>query len=73
MQLKFVTIFAPSNAKMSNELSNYPVRNNSLRDRPASSTRDFVVRVQDRPCSGLEAVTISLRSRHGFRTPGSGE
>src|SRR5579871_2683587 len=27
----------------------FPVRNNSLRDRPASSTRDFVVRVQNRP------------------------
>jgi hypothetical protein len=45
--------FCISNAKMSSELSSYSVQNNSVRDRPASSTRDFVVRVQVSPL-GLE-------------------
>ncbi len=70
---KFAAVFRSSNAKMSHELFCYSVRNNSLRDGPASSTRDLVLGCAGPPCSGLGAVTESLRSRHGFRTPGTGE
>jgi hypothetical protein len=48
-RLKLDAAFRTSNARMSNELFSYSVRANSLRDGPASSTRDFAVGVQDSP------------------------
>ena len=46
---KFPNGFPTSDAKMLDELSRIRVRNFSLRDEPASSDRELVVRVQDRP------------------------
>jgi len=39
---------------MSHELFSYSVQNNSLRDGPASSTRDLALGVQDSPFGPLE-------------------
>lgn len=46
--MKFSGVFCRRDAKMCDELSGSCAYTNSLRDRPASSTRDVVGSVQDR-------------------------